>query len=68
MMKVTGDYVPLHMETVSRLTLPSGHLRLGTLPEPPHYALEVYRDGILTVYRGPCGQIVDKFRAEYDKA
>lgn len=71
MMKVTGDgerYVSLHMDTISKALLPyGGYLRFGSLPEPPHYAVSIYRDGILTTYRGPVGQIVDKFLAEFKR-
>lgn len=68
MMKVTGDterYVSLHMDTISKALLPyGGYLRFGNLPEPPHYALEIVRDNTRTTYRGPVGQILDKYQAE----
>lgn len=63
-MKVTGTYVPTHMDTMSTVTVPGGYVRVGSLPEPPHYAVEISRNGSSTVYRGPIGQVLDKFFAE----
>ena len=69
-MKLDGDakrYVSLHLENLSTVALSNGTVRLGTLPDEPHYAVVIDRDGSTTAYRGPIGQITDKFFAEYRK-